>query len=215
MASATSRIRLGVHVVNVNLRNPFLLASQVATVQALSRGRVELGLGAGGPASFARADHAALGLPFPPFEQRVARLEHFCRVLPALWRGESVSAPDVGLDGARLEVITSTLPRLVVGGSQPRTLEIAVLYADAWNSVESDLQQYASQSSMVDDLVRRNDRHEPLERQVQIFASDLGSEKANQLFSRLDAAGVTTAVFVLHLERGSEAVLRLADLLFG
>lgn len=100
MASETERITLAVHVLNCSLRNPFLLAGQLAVAQAASRGRLQVGLGTG--SGFAREDHQVTGIPFPPFAERVARLESCCRMLPALWRGDNVTDEGLGLSGASL-----------------------------------------------------------------------------------------------------------------
>jgi alkanesulfonate monooxygenase SsuD/methylene tetrahydromethanopterin reductase-like flavin-dependent oxidoreductase (luciferase family) len=100
MASETERITLAVHVLNCSLRNPFLLAGQLAVAQAASRGRLQVRLGTG--SGFAREDHQVTGIPFPPFAERVARLESCCRMLPALWRGDNVTDEGLGLSGPSL-----------------------------------------------------------------------------------------------------------------
>ena len=139
MAGATSRIRLAVHVLNVSLRPPFLLAGQLAVAQASSGGRLEVGLGTGSW-HLARHDHRLAGVAFPPFAERVRRLEACCRTLPALWRGETVSDPVLGLDEAALGPLGIEPPPIVVGGTSDRVLAVAAAHADAWNasSVETD-----------------------------------------------------------------------------
>ena len=84
MAARTSRITLAARVLNVCLRHVFLLAGQLAVVQALSGGRLDVGLGAGS-FGLARHDHIALTIPFPGIGDRMARLDAACRLLPALW----------------------------------------------------------------------------------------------------------------------------------
>jgi alkanesulfonate monooxygenase SsuD/methylene tetrahydromethanopterin reductase-like flavin-dependent oxidoreductase (luciferase family) len=81
MAGATSRIRVGVHVLNASLRPPLLPAGQLAVSQASSGGRLEVG---SGPARGTWRDHRVAGVPFPPFAERVRRLEACCRAFPAL-----------------------------------------------------------------------------------------------------------------------------------
>jgi alkanesulfonate monooxygenase SsuD/methylene tetrahydromethanopterin reductase-like flavin-dependent oxidoreductase (luciferase family) len=77
-----------VRVLNVCLRHLFLLAERLAVAQPTSGRRLDVGLGAG---SFRLARHhdEALAIPFPPFADRMARLEASCRALPALWRGSA------------------------------------------------------------------------------------------------------------------------------
>src|SRR5206468_3672001 len=79
----TTRITVAVRVLNVCLRHVFLLASQLAVVQAVSGGRLDVGLGAGS-FGLARDDHTALTIPFPAVGDRMARLDAACRLLPAL-----------------------------------------------------------------------------------------------------------------------------------
>ena len=77
MAARTQKISIGIVVFDVLLRNPFILAGSIAVAEAMSGGRVRVGLGVGD--KFSKLDHDALGLGFPPLEDRV-------RVLEA-WRG--------------------------------------------------------------------------------------------------------------------------------
>jgi probable F420-dependent oxidoreductase len=74
-AQATSRVRLRTYVLDHGFWNPGLLARDVATLDAISDGRVELGLGAG----HMPAEHAAVGLPFPAYRERVTALDAFAR----------------------------------------------------------------------------------------------------------------------------------------
>jgi alkanesulfonate monooxygenase SsuD/methylene tetrahydromethanopterin reductase-like flavin-dependent oxidoreductase (luciferase family) len=93
MAGATRQVRLGTHMINTALRHPFLLAAQLAVAQAASGGRIEAGLGVGGATHLAGHVHRALGVPLPPFADRLRRLEACLRIFPALWRGETVDEP--------------------------------------------------------------------------------------------------------------------------
>src|ERR1700735_2546603 len=81
LARETSRIRLGTLVTSATFRWPGVLAISVAQVDAMSGGRVELGLGAG----WYDGEHTAYGIPFPPVGQRFERLEEQLNILPGLW----------------------------------------------------------------------------------------------------------------------------------
>ena len=81
LARETSRIRLGTLVTSATFRLPGLLAISVAQVDAMSGGRVELGLGAG----WFEAEHAAYGIPFPPVGERFDRLEEQLEIVTGLW----------------------------------------------------------------------------------------------------------------------------------
>src|SRR6476469_9856414 len=90
LARETSRLRLGTMVTSATFRRPGLLALTVATVDAMSGGRVELGLGGG----WYEAEHTAFGVPLPPVAERFDRLEEQLRILTGLWTtppGESFS----------------------------------------------------------------------------------------------------------------------------
>jgi probable F420-dependent oxidoreductase len=76
-AAVTERVRLRTYVLNVGFWNPGLLARDVATLDVVSGGRVEVGLGAG----HRPLEHEALGLPYPPFAERVAGLARFAAEL--------------------------------------------------------------------------------------------------------------------------------------
>src|ERR1700726_2449056 len=81
LARETSRIRLGTLVTSATFRWPGVLAISVAQVDAMSGGRVELGLGAG----WYDGEHPAYGIPFPPVGQRFERLEEQLNILTGLW----------------------------------------------------------------------------------------------------------------------------------
>ncbi len=137
MAKTTERIRLSVHMLNATLRHPVVLASQLAVAQAASRGRLEVGLGAGAK-YWAPFDNRPLGIPFPSHATRIARLEALCRTLPALWRGETVSDEVLGLREVSFGHLGVEPPSLVLGGRSEGVLTLAARYADGWDAVDSE-----------------------------------------------------------------------------
>src|SRR5687768_3141887 len=120
LARETSRIRLGTLVSSVTFRHPGLLAIQVAQVDAMSGGRVELGLGTG----WFGQEHAAYGMPFPP--KRFGMLEEQLEIITGLWTtpvgerfdftGEHYSLTD---SPALPKPAQSPVP-VIVGGRGPR-----------------------------------------------------------------------------------------------
>ncbi len=212
MAMATDRIGLAVHVVNTSLRNPLLLAGQVAVVQAASDGRLRVGLGAG--SGLAAEDHRAAGIRFPPMAERVERLAACCRVLPALWRGESVTDRKLGLEGASLGPLDIEPPPLVVGGHSEPILEIAARHGDAWNGAGDDLPGWSASSARLMALAEAALRSRHVQKEAQLFAdSYLEGGRVRDLrrhLARLEAAGADRVVLVLHRLRGPAAVERLA-----
>lgn len=210
MTARTRRIGLAVHVLNAALRHPLLLASQLAVAQGSSGGRLEVGLGAG---SFhlARFDHAATAIPFPSLPERLQRLEACCRILPELWRGETVSDESLGLKRASLGPLGIEPPPIVVGGSSDRVIDVAARHAEGWNAGSQDPDAFVELSRGLDAACLRLGRRAGITRQVQLFARDVEPAGLRSLLHRFEDAGADTAVIVLHEERGPDAVRRLAD----
>ena len=109
-----------------------MTAGEVAVAQAVSGGRVDLALGAG-RSRFAGRVYRALGQPFPSREERLARLEAFCQVLPPLWRGEEVTDSSLGLGGVSLGPLGIEPPPLLIGGTSDAILTIVARHADGWH----------------------------------------------------------------------------------
>ncbi|WP_300605062.1 TIGR03560 family F420-dependent LLM class oxidoreductase [Trebonia sp.] len=138
LAMRTSSPRLLALVSPVTLRSPALLAKCVTSVDVLSHGRAVLGVGAGWDA----AEHAAYGLAFPGTGERMDRLDEELAVCRALLRG-----PRATFDGSFYAVrdapnsprpVAGTIPVLVAGGGERRTLDIAARYGDACNVFGGD-----------------------------------------------------------------------------
>jgi F420-dependent oxidoreductase-like protein len=138
LASATSRIRLGLLVTGVTYRHPSVLAAQALTVDHASHGRLDLALGA----AWFEKEHRELGIPFPPMSQRFDLLEDALEIVTRLWSGEPVSYAGtcVSLDGARMQPrpVQQPHPPIWIGGTGPRrTLPLAARYADVWHAFGS------------------------------------------------------------------------------
>jgi alkanesulfonate monooxygenase SsuD/methylene tetrahydromethanopterin reductase-like flavin-dependent oxidoreductase (luciferase family) len=214
MAARTHRVVLSVDVINISLRNPFLLAAQLAVAQAASGGRLEVGLGAGSY-GLARHDHESLGIPFPNLPQRTARLDACARAFPSLWRGESVTDTSLGLDRASLGPLGISVPPLIIGGTSIAVLETAVRHGDGWNVSIKSAGEYVKQSRVVDELCVRRERRRPLLRHVQVFADALTPAEARETLGQLVDNGATTVVFVFHRNQDLAAIDRLADQVIG
>jgi probable F420-dependent oxidoreductase len=129
-AAATTRLRVGTFVLANDFRHPVLLAKEAATVDLLSGGRLELGLGAG----WRREEFDAAGMSFDPGPIRLARLEESVTVLRGLWTGQPFSfAGDHyrvdDLEGRPLPAQVGG-PPLFLGGGGPRLLALAGRRAD-------------------------------------------------------------------------------------
>ncbi|WP_133905761.1 LLM class F420-dependent oxidoreductase [Actinophytocola oryzae] len=147
LARETSTIRLGTMVTAATFRLPGVLAIQVAQVDQMSGGRVELGLGGG----WFEAEHRAYGIPFP--SARLGRLEEQLAIVTGLFATPSGSTFDFNGRYYQLKdcpalpkPVQETVP-IIVGGSGPtRTPAIAAAYADEFNvpfrSVEDTAAQF-------------------------------------------------------------------------
>jgi alkanesulfonate monooxygenase SsuD/methylene tetrahydromethanopterin reductase-like flavin-dependent oxidoreductase (luciferase family) len=140
-AALTRRVRVGSWVTSVMNRHPAVLARITATVQELSNGRLELGIGIGGHP----AEHQALGIPFPPAPERVARLEEAVTVLRLLWSGGPVSfeGRHYQLRDAYAFPAPRRAPRIIVGGDSPGGARLAARVGDAWTTTAQGLERYA------------------------------------------------------------------------
>ncbi|MEV7542272.1 LLM class F420-dependent oxidoreductase [Streptomyces sp. NPDC089915] len=148
LARETSRIRLGTLMTAGTFRLPGVLAIQVAQVDAMSGGRVELGLGAG----WFEEEHKAYGIPFPA--ERMARLEEQLAIVTGLWATEPGAVFDyrgtyyqVENSPALPKPAQAKVPVLVGGHGARRTPRLAARYADEFNmpfaSVEDSRRQFA------------------------------------------------------------------------
>lgn len=137
LARETSRLRLGTLVTAGTFRLPGPLAIAVAQVDAMSGGRVELGLGAG----WYTAEHTAYGIPFPPLGERFERLEEQLSVITGMWAtptGQpfSFEGQHYRLAGspALPKPVQSPRPPVIIGGmGQRRTPRLAARFADEFN----------------------------------------------------------------------------------
>ena len=114
-------------------RHPALLAKEAATVDRLSGGRLEFGLGAG----WMTTDYTATGIPLDPPSVRIARLEEALEVIRALWSGEPVEHHGRFYDISGLVGTPSPAqqphPPIVIGGGGRKVLEVAGRHADVIN----------------------------------------------------------------------------------
>ncbi|MGH9115531.1 MAG: LLM class flavin-dependent oxidoreductase, partial [Acidimicrobiales bacterium] len=128
VASVTSRVEVGVSVLQLGLRHLVWTAKQLATIDAIAPGRLRLGVGVGGefPDEFVAAGVAR--------ETRGRRLDEMLEVLPALLRGEAVDrrGEHVSVSLPGLKPAVSTMPPVSVGGRSDAALVRAARYGDQW-----------------------------------------------------------------------------------
>jgi len=127
-AAVTERVTFSTMVLNNLLRHPAELAAEAATLQAISGGRLTLGMGAGNAAS----EHDAIGVALPPVAERLDRLEEAVAALRALLRGETVNrhGQHYQLSDHRVWPVPRPPVPILVGGGSHRLLEVAARHAD-------------------------------------------------------------------------------------
>ena len=135
LGAATERIRLGALVTGVTYRHPSVLASEVVTVDHVSKGRLELGMGA----AWFEQEHQELGIDFPRTGERAERLEEALEVMKALMTtdGASFNGKHYRLDRAtyRPRPVQQPYPPIWIGASgERRMLPIVGRHADVWHS---------------------------------------------------------------------------------
>ncbi len=137
LATQTKTIRIG-SLSAIPWRNPAFLARQAMTVDHISNGRLDLGLGAGAPGSI-DVSYAMTGTPDWPPRERVDRLHEVVEIVDLLLRN-----PETTYEGKYYHIqgtvinplpIQKPRPPLMIGGNGPRMLKVAAEHADTWNTV--------------------------------------------------------------------------------
>jgi F420-dependent oxidoreductase-like protein len=144
MAQATRRIRIGCQVTGMIYRHPAVLANMAATVDIISGGRLELGLGAG----WNQMECDAYGIELPPLRERFDRFDEGVEAIVLLLSQTVTTYPGryVRLTDARCEPKPAQRPHppITIGGSgRKRTLRTAARWAQQWNMISSGPQQWA------------------------------------------------------------------------
>jgi F420-dependent oxidoreductase-like protein len=134
LAGRTERLTLGLMVTGVTYRHPGLLAKIVTTLDVVSGGRAQLGIGA----AWYEREHLGYGIPFPPLSERFERLEETLQICLQMW-----SDDDGPYDGAHYQLaeticsprpVSVPRPRILIGGSgEKKTLRLVARYGDACN----------------------------------------------------------------------------------
>jgi F420-dependent oxidoreductase-like protein len=159
LAARTTKLRFGTLVSPVTFRHPSLLANAVTTVDHISGGRVELGMGAG----WMELEHEAFGFPFPPLRDRLEHLAEQLEIVHRLWTEDHVS-----FEGTHYRLVDCPAlpkpvqdphPPLLVGGrAKPGTAIPAARFADEYNVIGASLDDYAAARKSLDEACEREGR---------------------------------------------------------
>ena len=157
LAAQTSRLRLGLLVTSNRIRPPALLAKIAATVDVVSGGRLDFGIGAGSRTSvpWARREYDANGLPYHDAAYAVGSLAEACTVIRRLWTEDE----PFDFDGSYLHLtgaycnpkpVQRPYPPIMIGGSASATLRVVAEHADVWNIPGRDAADLIARSALLD-----------------------------------------------------------------
>jgi F420-dependent oxidoreductase-like protein len=188
-AAKTECLRFRLLVGGVTYRHPGLLAKTITTLDVLSEGRAELGLGA----AWYEREHRGLGVPFPALSERYERLEETLQICFQMWSGDN--GPYEGTHYQLAETLCVpqpvSVPRprvLIGGGGERKTLRLVARYADACNII-GDVETVAHKV----DVLRRH------------------CDEAGRDFAQIEV----TALIGVAEDAGPDAILREAEALHG
>jgi alkanesulfonate monooxygenase SsuD/methylene tetrahydromethanopterin reductase-like flavin-dependent oxidoreductase (luciferase family) len=157
LAARTRRLRIGLLVTSNRFRPPAMLAKIATTVDIVSGGRLDFGIGAGSRPShpLAKREYDAHGLPYHDAAQAVAALDEACTVIRRLWtETEPFDFPGthVQLTGAfgNPKPVQRPRPPIVIGGRAAATLRVVAEHADVWNIPGGDIDDVVRRSAMLD-----------------------------------------------------------------
>ncbi|REF35650.1 F420-dependent oxidoreductase-like protein [Thermasporomyces composti] len=204
MAEGTERVRIGCMVTGVTYRHPAVLAKIAVTVDHLSGGRLDFGLGA----AWAEVEHQMLGLELGSLRERMDRFEEACQIITSLW-----TRPTTTFCG-RYYRLTNALsnpkpvqrpyPPFWIGGSgRKRTLRITAQYADAWNASGGSPEEVAELSAVLDQHCADVGRDpSEIKRTVQLRYTGDADELLTTV-ERFAQVGIGEVIVIL---RGGEAI---------
>ncbi|MGY6019986.1 LLM class flavin-dependent oxidoreductase [Streptomyces spinosirectus] len=157
LAAQTRRLRLGVMVTSNRFRPPALLAKIATTVDVVSGGRLDFGIGVGSRPGhpLARREYAAHGLPFHDTAHAVGSLAEACTVIRRLWTEAEpfdFQGEYVRLTGAfgNPKPVQRPHPPILIGGRSSATLRVAAEHADLWNIPGGDIDDVVRRSALLD-----------------------------------------------------------------
>jgi alkanesulfonate monooxygenase SsuD/methylene tetrahydromethanopterin reductase-like flavin-dependent oxidoreductase (luciferase family) len=155
LAAVTERARIGVLVSCNTFRHPALLAKEAMTLDHISNGRLEVGLGAG----WYLPEHQKFGIEFPETRELVGRFREAVEIIDMMLRQEitSYNGRYYQLDEAPMRPLPVQKPRppIMIGAKKPRMLELAARYADTWNSSGASVEEMRERNEILNEACDR------------------------------------------------------------
>ncbi len=179
LAAGTRHIRCGMLVTGVTYRHPAMLAKIAVTIDHISRGRFELGMGA----AWYEAEHVGYGIPFPPIGRRMDMLEEAVHAVKSLWTQTetTVHGTHYHLESARAEpkpLQKPSIPLWIGGVGEKRTLRIVARHADGWNSIILPVEDYRHKLAVLERHCQEVGRDASSIRRSIVFQAVLDTDRA-------------------------------------
>lgn len=205
LAAQTARLRLGLLVTSNRFRPPAVLAKIATTVDVVSGGRLDFGIGAGSRPShpLARREYTAHGLPYVDAAEAVGALAEACTVIRRLWTEDvpfDFPGDHVQLQGAfgNPKPVQRPHPPIVIGGRSTPTLRVVAEHADVWNMPGGTPAEGAERSAVLDRLCRQAGRDPATITRSNVVGVDYSDPSATRsAAAAMVDAGFTHLVFSL------------------
>jgi len=213
LAAQTKRLRVGIMVTGNTYRHPAVLANMGATVDIISGGRLDFGIGAG----WNELEHSAYGIPLYAPGERIRRMGEACEVIKRMW---TETAPDLDgqyyqLRGARCEPkpIHKPYPPFVIGGSgEQLTLRVVAKYADIWNFVGGSTETFRHKNEVLNNHCAAIGRDPAaIERSVQVLVDPNNLSDVRDTVRDYITSGATHLILNLRAPYPQGIVHRLAE----
>jgi F420-dependent oxidoreductase-like protein len=215
-AAVTKRLRLGLTVSSNTYRHPAVLAKMAATVDIISGGRLDFGIGAGVGEGNHATEHHAYGIPLYAPGERIRRLGEACELIKRMWTEASPS-----FDGHYYQIkdaycepkpVQQPYPPFVIGGIGNHLLRIVAQYAAIWNFLGSDVETFQQKSALLERscaAIGRDPHTIVRSVQVKVTPEDLGHVRSR--LHKYAQAGATHLILSLHAPYPEGIVHRLDE----
>lgn len=221
LAAQTRRLRFGLVVTNNRIRLPAVLAKIAATVDVISDGRLDFGIGVGGlpDATLVAPEYDAYGIPIGPWPDAVASFAEACTLIRRMWTEEDFDFDGTyyQLKGARCnpKPVQRPHPPIMIGGSGNATLRIVAEHADIWNALGSPrdtVERLSERSAVLDGQCEAIGRDPGLiVRSVQVVVSYENPASTRETLGQLVGAGFSHFVLNLPAPYPNEVAWWVAD----
>lgn len=212
LAAQTRRLRVGVMVTDNTYRHPAILAKMAATVDVISHGRLNFGIGTG----WSERQHLVYGIPLPPPGERIRRLGEACELIRRLW-----TEPMVNFEGRYYQLSEAPCdpkpmqrpsPLFVIGGEGEQTLKVIAQYADIWDCSIDSPEAYRQKSMLLENYctaIGRDPATIERSRHISVGPSDLN--RARLETRSFIAVGATHIIYHVPVPASQDILRRLAE----